>query len=168
MYTHVQIAGAANRAAIDFYRLTANTLLDSTGRLVDLYSATRGQMIGLARREGAVPGVALFEEIAPSLFMGHLRLANLAYEDFVRMVETQIHGTSGFARFALDKTAQMSPPLVEIVIDSTESIISAGEAAADDLGAASLKAVGHLGKSAPSLPRAKAGGSRTKAPTPVR
>ena len=162
MYTHVQIAGAANRAAIDFYHLTAHTLLDSTGRLVDLYSTTRSRMIGLAHRDGAVPGVALFEEIAPYLFMGHLRLANHAYEDFVRMVETQIHSTSGIARFALDKTAQMSSPLVEIAIDSTESIISVGEAAADDIGAASLKAVGHLGKKALPLPRGKAGGSRAK------
>jgi hypothetical protein len=168
MYTHVQIAGAAHHAAIDCYQQTGNILLDSSARLFDLYRDTGRRAVGLARRDAAQPGRVLVEELAPVLFAGHLRLAGHAWEDYVRLVEAQIHSTSRVALFALEKSAQLSPPLVEIAIESTESIICVGESTADAISAASLEAVRPVEKAAAQMRPAKAGGSRKNAPTRTR
>lgn len=146
MYTSSQIANAARLAALDHFQSASNIVLDSTARLVDLYSDKGSRALGLKRRRESLADFALFDELVPELFAGHLRIAGQTHEDIVRLVEAQIHSMGSIARFALDKTARMSPPWVELVIDGTESIIAAGESAADELGGVSLEAFGKVEK----------------------
>ncbi len=153
MYISSQIANAAKLAALEHFQSASNIVFDSTARLINLYSEKNSRVFGLKRRTESLADFALFDELVPELFAGHLRIAGQTHEEFVRLVEAQIHSMGSIARFALDKTAEMSPPLVEVVIDATESIITVGESAADELGDASLEAFGKVGKKTSRAPR---------------
>ena len=160
MYFHSESAHTARLAALDHYQLASNILLDSTARLVELYNDTSSKTLGLVRSGETLPDSALFKEVVPSLVMGHLRIAGHVHQDMVRLVEAHIHSSSNLAKFTLDKTAQMSPPLFEYAIDAAESIIAAGESVADKLGDASCNAVGEvekkLGRSAAAKNKSRA------------
>lgn len=155
MYISSQIANAARLAALEHFQSASNIVFDSTARLVDLYRDRGGKLLGIKRRAESLADFALPDELVPELFAGHLRIAGQTHEDLVRLVEAQIHSMGRIARFALDKTAEMSPPLVEAVIDATESIIVAGESAADELGDVSLKAIGKVEKRTMRAPKSK-------------
>ncbi|MBI4984241.1 MAG: hypothetical protein HZC24_02540 [Rhodocyclales bacterium] len=146
MYFNSETAHAARMAALDHCRAAAGILLDSTARMLDLYNDTRGKALGIARHAEFQSTPAAFGQLLPDLLAGHLRIAGHAHEDLIRLVESQIHVSGSLAKFTLDKTAQISPPLVEFAIDTAESIIAAGENVVDELGDASLKAVGAVEK----------------------
>ncbi|MDO8932850.1 MAG: hypothetical protein Q7U97_10685 [Rhodocyclaceae bacterium] len=155
MYFNSETVHVARLAALDHYQSASNILLDSTARLIDLYNDTGSQALGLARCGEARPDADRFKQLVPNLFMGHLRIAGHAHENLVRLLEAQIHSSSNLAKFTLDKTAQMSPPLVELAIDAVGSIIAAGESVSDELGNASIKAVGEVEKKLGRSSRAK-------------
>jgi hypothetical protein len=155
MYTSSQIANAARLAALDHFQSASNLLLDSTARLVDLYGEAGDKALGLGRRSESLSAFALFNELVPELFAGHLLIAGHAHEDFIRLVEAQVHSSSRIAEFAFDRAAQMSPPWAERVIDGTESMIAAGESTADELGGVSLKAFGKVEKKTSRSSRSK-------------
>jgi hypothetical protein len=155
MYFHSDTAHAARLAALDHYQLASNILIESTARIVDLYSDAGSKALGLARHGNVLPEAALFKQFVPELFMGHLRLAGHAHQDMIRLVEAQIHSSGNLVRFTLGKTAQMSPPLVEMAIDTATAMIAAGEDVADELGDASVKAVGEVEKGLGRTPSAK-------------
>lgn len=141
MYFNSQTVRAAKLAALDHYRLASNILFDSTARLIDLYGDTGSKALELARNGANPRATRQFKELAPELCMNHLRIAGHAHADLIRVMKAQMHNSSGLAKFALDKTADMSPPLVELGIDTAESIMAVGECAADELGDASINAV---------------------------
>lgn len=153
MYIHAQIAHEAKLAALDLCNLTGSTLFDTNARWFDLCHASASKVVGLPWGEEPAPSLAQYLQLAPELIQIHLRNAGFACEDLLRLVEAHIHSSTRIAKFALDKAADMSPPLVEIAIDTTESILSAGEEAADALGDASLMAIGHGKKEAARFQR---------------
>lgn len=146
MYFNSETVLATRLAALDHYRQASNILLDSTARLFDLYNDTGSKALGIARHGGSLADPVLIKQLAPEFLIGHLRIAGHAHEDMVRLIEAQLHSSNRLAKFALDKTAQMSPPMLELAIGAVESLIDAGEDAADGLGDASLKAIGAVEK----------------------
>jgi len=146
MYFNSETVRAAKLAALDDYQSASNILFDSTARLIDLYSDTGSKALGLARRNEPLPAPTLFKQLVPELLKGHLLVATYAHEDLVRFVETQIHSTNALAKLALDKTANWSPPMMELAVNATESIFEVGESAAGELGDATLRAAVNIEK----------------------
>lgn len=144
MYFNSQPALAARLATIDHCHQASGLVFDSTAQLVDLYCQAGRHALGLARGGEPLPAVCrqiIAERHVPDFFRGHLRIAGHAHEGLVRLFEAQLHAGSRLAQFALEKTALMSPPMVELALDAAESIVVVGEAAADELGDASLHAI---------------------------
>jgi len=146
MYFNSETINATRLAALDHYQSASKILFDSTARLIDLYSHAGSKVLGLARQNESesLPGPTLFKQLVPELLMGHLLVASHAHEDLVRFMGVQIHSTSSLAKFALDKTSQWSPPLTEFAANAAESIIEAGESAADELGDATIRTVAEV------------------------
>ena len=141
MYFTASAALDARLATLEHYESMFRILLDSAGHLVKLYTETGSNALGRARGGEFRPDSAHFQVFFPELFVAHLRIAGHAHESLVLLAEAQLHNVDRLAKFALDKTARMSPPLVEQAIDTAESLLSVGENAADELCEASLKAV---------------------------
>lgn len=141
MYFTSQAVMAARLAALDQYRTASMILLDSAAHLIELYSDAKDQTFKRARGNEFQPAPGLFKELVPEIFLGHLRVVGRAHENLVRLAEAQRHSASKLVKFTLEKTAQMSPPLVELALETAESLVVAGEDAADDLGDASLDAI---------------------------
>jgi hypothetical protein len=141
MYFATEASRAARLAALDHFHLASSILLDSSARLADLYSGAASRVLGLAGRGMPVPPQNVMQDIVPELVMGHLQIAGYAHVDLIHLLEAQIHSSSHLTKYTLDKTAWLSPPEVEIAINSVESLIDAGEKAVDELGAASVQVV---------------------------
>lgn len=141
MYFVSDATRAARLAALDHFHLASSILLDSSARLADLYSGAASRALGLAGRGNPVPPQNVIQEIVPELVMGHLQIAGYAQVDLIHLLEAQIHSSSHLTKYTLDKAAWLSPPEVEIAISTVESLIDAGEKAADELGEASVKVV---------------------------
>lgn len=141
MYFHSETAVAARLAALDHVRLASTIVLDSTERLVDLYNGAGSRVLGLARSGEPVTPPAFFGSLMPELVAGHLRIAGHIHEDWVRLLEAQMHNSGRLAKFALDKAANLSPPLMEMTLEAAESIVATGEDVADALGDATVRAV---------------------------
>lgn len=141
MYFTAPGALGARLATLEHYESASRILLDSTGHLITLYLETGSQAIDHARGSESLSDSVRFQALLPGFFAAHLRIVKHAHESLVRLAEAQLHSVGSLAKFALDKTARMSPPLVEQAIDTAESILAVGENAADELCEASLKAV---------------------------
>ena len=141
MYFASQTIVAARLAALDHYQSASTILLDSTASLVDLYNDAGNQALHLARKPAPWSEALQIKEVVPDFFAGHLRIAGRAHEDWVRLVEAQIHSSSSLVKYIFEKSAHMSPPVVELAMDAAESLVAAGEDAAGELGDASLKAI---------------------------
>lgn len=146
MYYTSELALTARLSTLEHYQSASTILLDSTDSLISLYLRAGNKALGLARRNDTLPADAAFQELGPELFNGHLQIASQARENLVRLVEAQMHSVNSLAKFVLDKTAHMAPPVVENAINTAESMMTVGENAADELCEASLKAVGEVEK----------------------
>ena len=160
MYTMSQIANATRLAALEHCYSASTIVLDSTARLVALYSKVGSKALCLecCSRTDAYTGS--IKELVPEFLAGHLSIADHMHKGFVRLVEGQVHSGGSIARLALDKAADMSPPLVEIAIDATETIIAIGEATADEIGNASLQVLGKVGAKAVRPKKSRKAGTR--------
>lgn len=145
MYFHTQPALAARLAALDHCRQASAIAFDSAARLIELHCGAGNRMLGIARGSD-VQASRLLGGLVPELFAGYLRIAGHAHEDWVRLAEAQLHNSSTLAKFTLDRTAQMAPPMVELALDAAESLIDTGESAADEIGDATIKAVEKVGR----------------------
>ena len=141
MYFTSDTALAARLATLDHCHSASRILLDSTDSLINLYVDTGSKTIDLARNSESSQVSKPFQALLPELLAGQLRIAGQAQENLVRLMEAQIHSVSSLAKFALDRAAHMSPPIVESAINTAESMMAVGENAADELCEASLKAV---------------------------
>lgn len=159
MYTVSQIANATRLAALEHCHSASTIVLDSTARLVDLYSKLGSKALRLESYSHTHAYNAPVNQLVPELFVGHLSIADRLHKDLVRLMEAQIHRSGSIAKFALDKSADMSPPLVEIAIDVTESMITIGETTVDELGSASLQALGKVETKAVRSKRSRKAGT---------
>lgn len=141
MYFATEASRAARLAALDHFHLASSILLDSSARLADLYSGATSRALGLAGRGEPVPPQSVMQDIVPELVMGHLQIAGYAQVDMIHLMEAQIHSSSHLTKFTLDKTAWLSPPEVEIAINTVESLIDAGEKVVDEVSEASVQVV---------------------------
>lgn len=89
-----------------------------------------------AHEQPAASGTLLPDTVAE-----WMKVVGRAHENTIRLWESQNRTLLGLTTFLLDKTAQTSPPEVEVAIGAAESILATGERAARTLGETSIRAV---------------------------
>ena len=141
-----KFAITARQATLEHYQSASRLLLDSTDGLAKLYFDTGHATLIHARSSDSLPDNNPLHNVMPEFFTGYLRVAGRAQEGLMRLAEAQMHSASNLAKFALDKTAHLSPPEVEQALKVTGSIVTAGENAADALCEASIKAIADVEK----------------------
>lgn len=93
MHFNSETAHAARLATLDYCQRVSNILLDSTAHLFSLYNHTGVRALDLARRGESLADPALFGQLVPELFIGHLRVAGHVNEELIRLVEAQMHSS---------------------------------------------------------------------------
>lgn len=140
-------------------RRALDILIDSSEKMVSLYSEMLGGLIGSSGRlrEHGVPAVGvgrtdsvqelLLADRVTALVSEQIDIVIDAHGELVRVAEDQFYASNQLARFMIGKLSAMAPPEVALELGSLESVMSVEEALVDEFAEAATRMHATLGRS---------------------